>query len=145
MVWHPVPTPSGTPFKRKRRVSAAAPLKKLFSLLRDYLTDVEKTRDVRRSRAGEIVQRMQGFNRTPLSSLGPHLFDTFAEACRLDGAGPATIVHNLATIRDEPISVGGRGSGPQADAAPRQDRSPHIRVVAWPAYSLILPRECSSF
>ncbi len=79
----------------QRKLSAAT----LGSLLRSHGQVLESIKPLSRSRAGEIEQLAQEFDRTPLSAITSRLFTAFAQKRRAAGAGPATVLHNLSTIR----------------------------------------------
>lgn len=71
----------------------------LGQLMLDHLDKLEAAGDVPRNRAGELVQLAQEFKADALQDLTPVTFVKFAERRRAAGAGPATILHNLATVR----------------------------------------------
>lgn len=73
--------------------------KTLGALLQDYLGQLELNGVVRRTRTGEIMQLARDFHTVTLGSLSAHTFSEYATRRRKEGAGPATVLHNLATLR----------------------------------------------
>lgn len=73
--------------------------KTLGDLLGDYLGELEKHGEPRRTRVGELVQLSAEFSKVKLSDLSAKVFSDFAGRRRAAGTGPTTVLHNLATIR----------------------------------------------
>lgn len=73
--------------------------KTLGALLTDYLAELEKHNEVRRSRVHELMQLSTEFEKVKLSDLASTTFVDFAGRRRKAGTGPTTVLHNLATIR----------------------------------------------
>lgn len=74
-------------------------VKTLGGLLKDYLDKLEEHKQVRRARAGELLQLSVEFDKIKLSELASTTFVEFAQRRRREGAGPSTVMHNLATLR----------------------------------------------
>lgn len=85
--------------KRDGVPTRKASTKTLGALLMDYLGELERHGNVRRTRSSELGQLAAEFHTVPLSSLTAHTFSAFAAKRRKAGAGPTTVLHNLATIR----------------------------------------------
>lgn len=73
--------------------------KTLGQLMLDYLNVLEQHQEMRRTRVAEIEQVATYFMRDKLSELEPVRFSEFAQQRRSEGAGPSTVMHNLATVR----------------------------------------------
>lgn len=74
-------------------------VKTLGQLMLDYLDTLKQHQDVRRTRRAEIEQVASAFMGTKLDEMTGETFSRYAQARRREGAGPATVLHNLATIR----------------------------------------------
>lgn len=71
----------------------------LGKLMRDHLEKLEQHNSVRRTRSAEISQVAGYFDNLQLSDMTPLDFTRFADKRRKEGAGPATVLHNLAVVR----------------------------------------------
>lgn len=71
----------------------------LGQLMLNYLETLQAHKEVRRTRAAEIEQIATPFMRVKLNELTSETFSKYAQARRAEGTGPATVMHNLATIR----------------------------------------------
>lgn len=86
---------------RIREVGVAARRKagvNLDKLLLDYRDKLVSYGEIRRTRLMELDQLATEFKGVKLSSLSPATFTEFAERRRREGAGPATVLHNLSTL-----------------------------------------------
>lgn len=83
---------NGTPQRQLKTMT-------LGKLLLDYLETITAHGAVRRTRASELVQLAPYFNKTSLSEVRASTFADFSTKRRKEGAGPATVMHNLATLR----------------------------------------------
>lgn len=68
-------------------------------LLREYLTTITAHGPIRRTRASELAQLAPYFDKVPLSEIRASTFADFSTKRRKEGAGPVTVLHNLATLR----------------------------------------------
>ena len=73
--------------------------KTLGQLLTDYLVELEKHSEPRRSRVHELLQLSAEFDKLKLIDMKASTFSDFAGRRRKAGTGPTTVLHNLATIR----------------------------------------------
>jgi integrase len=74
--------------------------KTLATLLTDYLEALEASSTVLRGRSSELMQlAADKIGHTALTDLQASTFTQFALRRRKDGAGPSTVMHNLATLR----------------------------------------------
>lgn len=71
----------------------------LGKLLRMHLEALESAKPLRRARSHELLQLAEAFDGLLVSELRPHDFVQFAQRRQADGTGPATVMHNLATVR----------------------------------------------
>lgn len=71
----------------------------LGALIVKYGTAREAISPLRRSMAHELAQLSQAFGRTKLADLSARTLTKWAMERRAEGAGPATVLHNLATVR----------------------------------------------
>lgn len=71
----------------------------LGELIQDYSAHLSGIKPLLRSRQHELDMLSQRFTSARLSELTSETFVSFAMARRREGAGPATVQHNLATLR----------------------------------------------
>jgi integrase len=73
--------------------------KTLGALMLQYLDTLKASTNVRRTRESEIEQIAAYFMHRPLNQVESSTLSDFARQRRTEGAGPTTVLHNLATIR----------------------------------------------
>lgn len=71
----------------------------LGGLLQKYRERLDGVKPLRRTASAEIDQLTRSFSSVKLSELTSETFAKYAKTRRLEGAGPATILHNLSTVR----------------------------------------------
>lgn len=111
-------TPSQAKLKKKT-------LGQLLLEHHEKLSDVE---GIGRTRLAELVQLAPYFMKDLLTDLTPHTFSKFAERRRAEGAGPATVLHNLSSIQS--LLKGAKTvHGLPADATPVTEAMDHLKRI----------------
>lgn len=85
--------------KREGVAGAKMSTTTLGDLLRKYGETRNAFKPLRRSMAHELEQLAVDFDKVPLADLTAHTLTQFATRRAAAGAGPTTILHNLATVR----------------------------------------------
>lgn len=71
----------------------------LANLIEKYRSAIEEVKPLGRSMNSDLDMLARELGATPLNALTSHLVVSFARRRREGGAGPATVMHNLATLR----------------------------------------------